>query len=117
MTTDTKRLRRIGYAIQVELNNDSGLLIKAAADEIDTLRTRLEVDDKIGYDGIECRDVTISGQDKAIDGLRADNKRLREVLQSIADCCDEDHAARDYCSRQTEIRGIARAALQGESKP
>jgi hypothetical protein len=36
---------------------------------------------------------------------------LLEALESIADCCDEHHAARDYCSRQTEIRGIARAAI------
>lgn len=36
---------------------------------------------------------------------------LLEALQSIAECCNEDHAARDYASRQTEIRGIARAAL------
>ena len=37
---------------------------------------------------------------------------LLEALQSIADCCDEEHAARDYASRQTEIRGIARAAIK-----
>lgn len=37
--------------------------------------------------------------------------KLREALQAIVECCEEDHAARDYCSRQTEIRGIARAAL------
>ena len=37
---------------------------------------------------------------------------LLEALQSIAECCDEDHAARDYASRQTEIRGIARAAIR-----
>ena len=36
---------------------------------------------------------------------------LLEALRSIADCCDEEHAARDYASRQTEIRGIARAAI------
>ena len=36
---------------------------------------------------------------------------LLAALQSIAECCDEDHAARDYASRQTEIRGIARAAI------
>lgn len=48
--------------------------------------------------------------------LLAERDALREALQSIVDCCDEDHAARDYSSRQTEIRGIARAALaQGES--
>jgi hypothetical protein len=36
---------------------------------------------------------------------------LLEALRSIADCCDEEHAARDYASRQAEIRGIARAAI------
>ena len=36
---------------------------------------------------------------------------LLEALQSIVDCCEEDHAARDYASRQTEIRGIARYAI------
>lgn len=49
----------------------------------------------------------------------AELRRLHEALESIAACCDEDHAARDYCSRQTEIRGIARAAIaaaEGETK-
>jgi hypothetical protein len=43
--------------------------------------------------------------------LHAVNAELLGALQSIAECCDEDHAARDYASRQTEIRGIARAAI------
>lgn len=43
--------------------------------------------------------------------LAAAAPELLEALQSIAECCDEDHAARDYLSRQTEIRGIARAAI------
>lgn len=53
------------------------------------------------------------GIDALEDQLRtaqAERDALREALQSIVDCCDEDHAARDYASRQTEIRGIARAA-------
>lgn len=51
-----------------------------------------------------------------IRALLAERDALREALQSIVDCCDEDHAARDYSSRQTEIRGIARYALaQGEA--
>lgn len=37
---------------------------------------------------------------------------LLEALKSIAECCDENHAGRDYASRQTEIRGIARAAIK-----
>lgn len=47
----------------------------------------------------------------ARDEARKQRDAMREALQSIAECCDEDHAARDYASRQTEIRGIARAAL------
>jgi hypothetical protein len=37
---------------------------------------------------------------------------LLEALRSIEGCCDEEHAARDYASRQAEIRGIARAAIK-----
>ncbi len=44
--------------------------------------------------------------------LTRERNALLEALQSIADCCDEEHAARDYASRQTEIRGIARAAIK-----
>jgi hypothetical protein len=43
--------------------------------------------------------------------LHAQRNQLLEALRSIADCCDEEHAARDYASRQAEIRGIARAAI------
>lgn len=35
---------------------------------------------------------------------------LLAAIESILACCDEEHAARDYASRQTEIRGIALAA-------
>ena len=42
----------------------------------------------------------------------AQRDALLEALRSIADCCDEEHAARDYASRQAEIRGIARAAIK-----
>ena len=43
--------------------------------------------------------------------LETQRNQLLEALRSIADCCDEEHAARDYASRQAEIRGIARAAI------
>ena len=44
---------------------------------------------------------------------------LVEALQSILDMCNEDSHARDYASRQTEIRGTAIVALrktQGEQQ-
>ena len=37
---------------------------------------------------------------------------LVEALQSIVDMCNEDSHARDYASRQTEIRGTAIVALR-----
>jgi hypothetical protein len=51
-----------------------------------------------------------------IAAVEAQRDALLEALQSIADCCDEEHAARDYASRQTEIRGIARAAIKAEEE-
>lgn len=36
------------------------------------------------------------------------------ALNAILACCDEDRAARDYASRQMEIRSIARAGLAHE---
>lgn len=52
-----------------------------------------------------------SEEAKANAALFAAAPELLTALQSIADCCEEDRAARDYASRQTEIRGIARAAI------
>ena len=48
---------------------------------------------------------------KRENALRDAAPELLEALQSIAECCNEDQTARDYASRQTEIRGIARAAI------
>ena len=48
---------------------------------------------------------------KANARLIAAAPELLDALQSIAECCNEDRTARDYASRQTEIRGIARAAI------
>lgn len=50
-------------------------------------------------------------ESKATARLIAAAPDLLEALQSIAECCEEDQTARDYASRQTEIRGIARAAI------
>jgi Tfp pilus assembly protein PilN len=54
----------------------------------------------------------LSERMKDLARVEAQRDALLEALQSIADCCDEEHAARDYASRQTEIRGIARAAIK-----
>ena len=62
----------------------------------------------------DCRDgyfLAHTEEAKANARLIAAAPELLAALRSIADCCDEDHAARDYASRQTEIRGVARAAI------
>ena len=52
--------------------------------ERDALKERLEIDDDHpDYDGIYCRNVTISEQDKKIDTLRANNAALREACKAI----------------------------------
>lgn len=43
--------------------------------------------------------------------LHALCEEMGDALESIVECCEEDRCARDYASRQTEIRGISRAAL------
>lgn len=52
------------------------------------------------------------GRDMANARLIASAPQLLQALESIFYCCDEDHAARDYASRQAEIRGIAIAAIR-----
>ena len=44
--------------------------------------------------------------------LHAVNQTLVDALQSILDMCNEDSHARDYASRQTEIRGLAIVTLR-----
>lgn len=79
----------------------------------------VEVGDTGGENPMPVYEVqTMDGHKRICEYIRPDDARLcaaapelLEALQSIAECCDEDHAARDYASRQTEIRGIARAAI------
>ena len=57
----------------VPCNGDIGCsyeLCNQAADEIERLRTRLEVDPSHPYDGIYARDETIRGLEKQIESLR-----------------------------------------------
>lgn len=89
-----------------QLTADEALMqLEVANDEVDSLRQQLDDAHQI-----------IAHQAKLNEAAWENIGVLREALQSIVDCCDEDHAARDYSSRQTEIRSIARSALaQGGS--
>ena len=54
-------------------------------DEIERLRTKLEVTDKTRYDGIDCRDKTILMQDEEIERLRKepDDWRRRYKIERM----------------------------------
>ena len=66
-------------------------------------------------DNLETLRMNTATNDQAAAELRrlhAVNQALLEALQSILDMCNEDSHARDYASRQTEIRGTAIVALR-----
>lgn len=81
-----------------------GQEVLRAADELRRLHEENEYLVKTAANLLDQRDARIAE-------LKAANAELLKSLQSISECCDEDRAARDYASRQTEIRGIARYAI------
>lgn len=59
--------------------------VLALLDEIDGLRSRLEIDERTPHDGIACRDETIKVLDEKCDRLKAENEA---VLAANRDCID-----------------------------
>ncbi|HBO4818356.1 TPA: hypothetical protein L4V11_002697 [Pseudomonas aeruginosa] len=59
--------------------------ILALLDEIDGMRSRLEIDERTPHDGIACRDETIKVLDEKCDRLKAENEALRIALQAVVD--------------------------------
>ncbi|HFI2220128.1 TPA: ead/Ea22-like family protein [Pseudomonas aeruginosa] len=57
--------------------------ILAMLDEIDRLRSRLEIDERTPHDGIACRDETIKVLDEKCDRLKAENEALRGALHAV----------------------------------
>ncbi|HFQ7426251.1 TPA: hypothetical protein ACHSVW_003872 [Pseudomonas aeruginosa] len=53
--------------------------------EVERLRSRLEIDERIPHDGISCRDETIKALDEKCDKLKAENDALRGALQAVVD--------------------------------
>ncbi|OVZ15318.1 hypothetical protein CDO38_31240 [Pseudomonas aeruginosa] len=89
--TDHAELRRLARACDVSRCADEGEerrrlhdfydcvepeLILDLLDEIDRLRSRLEIDERTPHDGIACRDETIKVLDEKCDRLKADNEAL-----------------------------------------
>ncbi|HEJ6422182.1 TPA: hypothetical protein SL867_005052 [Pseudomonas aeruginosa] len=96
--TDHAELRRLAKACDVSRCADEGEerrrlhdfydcvepeLILDLLDEIDGLRSRLEIDERTPHDGIACRDETIKVLDEKCDRLKAENEVLRGALHAI----------------------------------
>lgn len=98
--TDHAELRRLAEeVIRIERNEDEPIsaawelfdsaanptTILALLDEIDGLRSRLEIDERTPHNGIACRDETIKVLDEKCDRLKAENEVLRGALQAVVD--------------------------------
>lgn len=56
--------------------------------EIERLRSRLEIDERIPHDGISCRDETIKALDEKCDKLKAENAALLLGMRAILNAYD-----------------------------
>ncbi|WP_426780255.1 ead/Ea22-like family protein [Pseudomonas aeruginosa] len=98
--TDHAELRRLAEeVIRIERSEDEPIsaawelfdsaanpkTVLALLDEIDRLRSRLEIDERTPHDGIACRDETIKVLDEKCDRLKAENEVLRGALQAVVD--------------------------------
>ncbi|HBO5046941.1 hypothetical protein ISE75_14030 [Pseudomonas aeruginosa] len=96
--TDHAELRRLAEdVIRIERSEDEPIsaawelfdsaanpkTILALLDEIDGLRSRLEIDERTPHDGIACRDETIKVLDEKCDRLKAENEALRGALHAV----------------------------------
>ncbi|EPM4778179.1 TPA: hypothetical protein L5G34_005248 [Pseudomonas aeruginosa] len=91
--TDFNRLKVLAErALDCTFDSYAALLASAKPqeilgliDEVEQLRSRLEIDERIPHDGISCRDETIKALDEKCDKLKAENDALRGALQAVVD--------------------------------
>ncbi len=90
--------------------------ILALLDEIDGLRSRLEIDERTPHDGIACRDETIKVLDEKCDRLKVENERLLDELSACTEHPGGCGYWREAAKRRAEERDRLKAqndALQG----
>ncbi|MFU6622682.1 ead/Ea22-like family protein [Pseudomonas aeruginosa] len=86
--------------------------ILAMLDEIDGLRSRLEIDERTPHDGIACRDETIKVLDEKCDRLKAENERLSDELSA----CTEHPGGCGYWREAAKRRAEERDRLREENE-
>lgn len=86
--------------------------ILAMLDEIDGLRSRLEIDERTPHDGIACRDETIKVLDEKCDRLKVENERLLDELSA----CTEHPGGCGYWREAAKRRAEERDRLKAENE-
>lgn len=86
--------------------------ILALLDEIDRLRSRLEIDERTPQDGIACRDETIKVLDEKCDRLKVENERLLDELSA----CTEHPGGCGYWREAAKRRAEERDRLKAENE-
>ncbi len=86
--------------------------ILAMLDEIDRLRSRLEIDERTPHDGIACRDETIKVLDEKCDRLKVENERLLDELSA----CTEHPGGCGYWREAAKRRAEDRDRLKAENE-
>ncbi|MHA7945970.1 hypothetical protein ACX97B_13730 [Pseudomonas aeruginosa] len=125
--TDHAELRRLAEdVIRIERSEDESIsaawelfdsaanpkTILALLDEIDRLRSRLEIDERTPHDGIACRDETIKVLDEKCDRLKAENERLLDELSA----CTEHPGGCGYWREAAKRRAEERDRLKAENE-
>ncbi|WP_410525494.1 ead/Ea22-like family protein [Pseudomonas aeruginosa] len=85
--------------------------ILALLDEIDRLRSRLEIDERTPHDGIACRDETIKVLDEKCDRLKVENERLLDELSA----CTEHPGGCGYWREAAKRRAEERDRLKAQN--
>lgn len=124
--TDHAELRRLAEdVIRIERSEDEPIsaawdlfdsaanpkAILALLDEIDRLRSRLEIDERTPHDGIACRDETIKVLDEKCDRLKVENERLLDELSA----CTEHPGGCGYWREAAKRRAEERDRLRAEN--
>ncbi len=85
--------------------------VLALLDEIDRLRSRLEIDERTPHDGIACRDETIKVLDEKCDRLKVENERLLDELSA----CTEHPGGCGYWREAAKRRAEERDRLKAQN--
>ncbi|MCV0108806.1 hypothetical protein KUC42_08445 [Pseudomonas aeruginosa] len=89
--TDINRLKVLAESLVIRAGSagpDISADFLGLIAEVERLRSRLEIDERIPHDGIACRDKTIKALDEKCDKLKAENEALLLGMRAILNAYD-----------------------------